>query len=175
MEEMEKAKIMLHADTALTKEQAVAINEAVAKIGPIQMAGMGLAMTMERTAEAIKDGLDKIEQAEKEFEEKLDPEREKTAWGAVQELKEQLGRMTLERNELEKMNDYHREEVIKGNQYREKLKETIVQLHERNNSKNEQISALIKEKDELEMELQRAKRVIDSLTVKKTIETNDNP
>lgn len=66
--------IILHTDSILTKEAAEAINEAVKQAGPIQMAGMGLAVSMEKTANALKNGLEKIEQAEKEFEEKVDPE-----------------------------------------------------------------------------------------------------
>lgn len=173
----EKTKIILHADTSLTKEQAKAINEAVGKVGPIQMAGMGLAMTMERTANALKEGLDKIEEAEKIFDANLEPTKDPEEHAAdvletVQDLKEELAKMVMDRNQLDKLNEYHRDEVIKGNQYREKLKDTIVQLHERLNNKNEQIDALIKEKDVLSMDLQRANRVIDKMTKEKSVETD---
>lgn len=73
-EKEQTEKIILHTDSLLTKEAVIAINEAVAQAGPIQMAGMGLAESMEKTANALKDGLEKIEKAEKEFEEKVDPE-----------------------------------------------------------------------------------------------------
>lgn len=62
-------KILLHTDAPLSKELAEEINEVVGKIGPIQMAGMALAKQMEHTTGALKEGLEKIDQANKELKE----------------------------------------------------------------------------------------------------------
>ena len=60
-------KILLHADAELSRELAEEINEVVGKIGPIQIAGMALAKQMEHTTGALKEGLEKIDQANKEL------------------------------------------------------------------------------------------------------------
>lgn len=159
----EAAKILLHADNPLSKETAERINEAVGKIGPIQVAGMGLAMTMEKTAIALKDGLEKVKIAEKEFENEIHPEiMEAVKEGAETEAELEL--LRAERDQLAEMNAYHRAEVIKGNEYREKLKETIVSLHDRLHEKNQRIDNLVHLAESLEAELERANRVIDAMT-----------
>ena len=100
MERTRSGKILLHADTNLSKEMAEAINDAVGKIGPIRMAGMGLVKQMERTAEALEEGLEKIEQADQEFREAVPDQILKAAQTTDPALEAELERLRKENSEL---------------------------------------------------------------------------
>lgn len=100
MKRTKSGKILLHADTPLEKEVAEEINEAIGKIGPIQMAGIGLAKQMERTADALKEGMEKIEQADQEFKEMVPDDVLEAAETTDPILEAELERLRRENAEL---------------------------------------------------------------------------
>lgn len=88
------------------------------------------------------------------------------------EIKDQeIARLQQENNKLsehlktaEANNDHNYEEVMKGNQYRGKLKETIESLHEQLRIKEMHNEGQAKMLNETLKELDRAYRVIDYIT-----------
>lgn len=111
MERKASGKILLHAETSITKELAEEINQAVGKIGPIHMAGLGLAKQMERTAEALKEGLEKIEEIDKEFRDAIPDDVLEAADDPESDTEQELAVVALERDQLKKEVDKLREQL----------------------------------------------------------------
>ena len=104
--EQDQEKILLHTDASLSKEIAEEINKAVGKIGPIEMAGLGLVKKIEHTTEAMKEGIQKIEEAKEEFIEAIPDSvlEEVQASGPDEKMEQEIATLKMERDHLKKEN-----------------------------------------------------------------------
>jgi hypothetical protein len=89
-------------------------------------------------------------------------EAEKT----ILHIEKRLKTVKAERDEYKSLNDHHRNELEIGNERREKIKKSMEHLHEENRGLAERNVELIRMIEAKDAEIDRAKRVIDALTIK---------
>jgi hypothetical protein len=85
----------------------------------------------------------------------------------VLDLQFDLRAVEKEKAEMTELNEHHKREVEKGNEYREGQKKTITSLHEQIRSKDEYVEREITLKNAMESELNRFKRIVDRLLEKR--------
>lgn len=78
-----------------------------------------------------------------------------------------IRKIEKDRDEWKRLNEYHKAEVVKGNEYREGIKRTVEELHKSLEAKNKTIMDAEVKTREAEAELDRFKRIVDALTGKR--------